>query len=124
MNSDIIKSDGRVVKNAAWNETSAPEWFFRMNWTEYEKLAAIGYRPEQIAMYYDIPKLEFMYYFMLVDSKLKYHYDRGQLYCQAKEGMDMMEDAATSATQARRLDKMRRSLDYRNAKQQLIYEGL
>ena len=34
--------------------TERPKWFGRINIEEYEKLASIGYTPQQIAMYYDI----------------------------------------------------------------------
>jgi hypothetical protein len=115
MNSDIIKA-------ATWNDDSVPGWFSKINWEEYEKLAAVGYRPEQLAMYYDIPKIEFMYYFMLFESKLKYHYDRGILYHQAKEGMDMLEDANTNSNQAQRLDKLRKNLTFRNVRNQMYGE--
>ena len=72
-----------------------PDWMPRIDIDEYERLAGIGYRPEQIAMYYKIPTRDFLWYFHLVGSPLKYHYDRGQLVQQAKEGLSMSAAAMT-----------------------------
>jgi hypothetical protein len=67
----------------------------RINLDEYEKLAGIGYTPQQIAMYYDIPVAEFEFYFQLVGSPLEYRYKRGQLIQQTKEGLNMSASAVT-----------------------------
>ena len=93
--------------------TERPKWFGRINIEEYEKLASIGYTPQQIAMYYDIDVGDFMFYFTLLRSPLKYHYDRGQLLQQAKEGVSMTDAAALgeNVTQAQRLDKFRSGAD-------------
>ena len=37
-----------------WTDNNRPEWFSRIQIDEYEKLAGIGYTPQQIAMYYNI----------------------------------------------------------------------
>ena len=57
-----------------------------------------------------------MFYFTLLRSPLKYHYDRGQLLQQAKEGISMTDAAATgeNVTQAQRLDKFRGQLEFKN----------
>ncbi len=115
--------DSGVMKLATWDDNSSPEWLSQIDWVEYEKLAAVGYQPEQIAMYYNIKKQEFMYYFMLLDSVLKFHYDRGVLFHQAKEGMDMLDDAGLNATTAQRLDKLRKKIDFRTKVDQIIYGG-
>lgn len=96
--------------------TERPRWFGKINIEEYEKLASIGYTPQQIAMYYDIDVSDFMFYFTLLRSPLKYHYDRGQLLQQAKEGISMTDAAATgeNVTQAQRLDKFRGQLEFKN----------
>jgi len=117
MSSDIIKTA------AIWDDNRPPEWLGKINWDELEKLAAVGYSPEKIAMYFDVPKIEFMYYYMLEGSLLKYHYDRGILYYQAKEGLSMLEDADQNATQAQRLDKLRETTNFRNAIDEIIYGG-
>lgn len=117
MSSDIIKA-------ATWNEEKPPSWLGKINMVELEKLAAIGYTPEKVAMYFDVNKIEFMFYFMLENSRLKYHYDRGILYYQAKDGISMLEDADQNAAQAARLDKLRDNISFRNAVDEIIYGGL
>ena len=52
-----------------WKEK--PDWFDSINFEEYEKLAAIGYSPKQIAMYYQIKYIDFEWYFNLVGSPLQ-----------------------------------------------------
>ena len=118
MNSDTTKS---LVR---WDDELPPDWLKNINMTELEKLAAIGYSPEKIAMYFDVKKIEFMYYYMLEDSKLRFHYDRGILFYQAKEGISMLDDADQNATQAQRLDKLRDNIRFRNAVDEIIYGGL
>lgn len=104
-----------------WKEK--PEWFDRIVFDEYERLAAIGYTPKQIAMYYKIPHSDFQWYFDLVGSPLKYHYERGQLVQQAKEGITMTISAETgeNVTQAQRLDKLRREVEFKNGINQIFY---
>lgn len=106
--------------------TERPKWFGRIDIEEYEKLAAIGYTPQQIAMYYDINVSEFMWYFTLLKSPLKYHYDRGQLVQQAKEGVSMSDAAATgeNVTQAQRLDKYRAQLEFKNNINKVFFSDL
>lgn len=100
---------------ARWSDK--PGWFDRINFDEYEKLASIGYKPKQIAMYYKIDYEDFMWYYNLIGSPLKFHYDRGQLVQQAKEGLLMTASAETgeNVTQAQRLDKLRRQVEFNNA---------
>jgi len=112
-----------IIKAAQWNDDDMPDWLVKMNWDELEKLASIGYTPEKIAMFFKVDKHEFMFYYMLIDSKLRYHYDRGILYHQAREGMAMVDDAATNATQAQRLDKMRAEVSFQKNKDEIIYGG-
>jgi hypothetical protein len=112
-----------IIKQATWDDRNAPDWMSKINWQEYEKLAFIGYTPEKLAMFYNINKHEFMYYFMQIESVLKYHYDRGVLFYQAKDGIDMVTDAADNATQAQRLDKLRRQVEFEKMKNEVIYGG-
>lgn len=118
MSSDIIKS------TTVWDENTPPIWMSKINIAELEKLAAVGYTPEKVAMYFDVPKIEFMYYFMLEGSKLKHYYDRGVLYYQAKDGLSMLEDADQNAAQAARLDKLRDVIQFRNAVDEIFYGGI
>jgi hypothetical protein len=105
-------------------DVGQPDWLENMNWEEYEKFAAIGYSPENIAMYYKVNKLEFMYYYMMIESELEYHYKRGILVNQAKEGLAMLDDASSNATQAQRLDKLRKKVEFMNARDEIIYGGV
>lgn len=114
----------QIMDLARWNETQKPNWYDRINFDEYEKLASIGYTPEKIALYYKIPKIEFMYYYMLIDSELRDRYERGILYYQAKEGMTMVDDANSNATQAQRLDRLRSEVNFQKLKDEIIYGGL
>lgn len=107
-----------------WDDATPPPWMGSINISELEKLAAIGYTPDKVAMYFRVPQGEFMYYFMLEGSKLKFHYDRGILYYQAKDGMSMLEDADQNAAQAARLDKLKDTIAFRNAVDEIIYGGI
>lgn len=113
-----MSSESDITK---WKEK--PDWFDRINFEEYEKLAAIGYSPKQIAMYYQIKYIDFEWYFNLVGSPLQYHYKRGQLMQQAKEGIAMAISAETgeNVTQAQRLDKLRREVEFSNAINNIFY---
>ena len=105
--------------------TTTPPWMDGIDIDEYERLAAIGYRPEQIAMYYKIPEKDFLWYFHLVGSPLKYHYDRGQLVRQAGEGVAMQRAAEQgNTTQAQRLDKLRKSVGYRNSINKIFFDDI
>lgn len=103
-----------------------PDWMPRIDIDEYERLAGIGYRPEQIAMYYKIPTRDFLWYFHLVGSPLKYHYDRGQLVQQAKEGLSMSAAAMTgeNVTQAQRFDKFRKAMGYKNSINKIFFDDV
>lgn len=118
MSSDI------TLRVARWDDVPPPEWLSKINFDELEKLAAVGYSTEKIAMFFDVPKIEFMYYYMLEDSKLRYHYERGILYHDAKSGMAMLEDADQNASQAQRLDKLRKTMKFRNAVEEIMYGGI
>ena len=109
-----------------WDESRAPGWFAQISLEEYQKLASLGYSPEQLAMYYDVRLDEFLFYFSLLHSPLKYYYDRGQLVQQAKEAIVMTDAAATgeNVTQAQRLDKMRRAVEFKNHVNNVFFDDL
>ena len=77
-------------------------------------------------MYYHIPFEDFQWYFSLVGSPLKYHYERGQLMQQAKEGLAMSVSAETgeNVTQAQRFDKLRREVSFKNAVNDIFFGGV
>jgi len=54
----------------------------------------------------------------------KINYDRGILYHDAKSGMAMLEDADQNASQAQRLDKLRKTMKFRNAVEEIMYGGI
>ena len=109
-----------------WDESRAPKWFARISLEEYQKLASLGYSPEQLAMYYDVRLDEFLFYFSLLHSPLKYYYDRGQLVQQAKEGLAMAAAAekGDNVTQAQRFDKLRKAVGYRNSISKIFYDDI
>lgn len=114
MNSEVTEYN-RWVKD--------PDWMPRIDIDEYERLAGIGYRLEQIAMYYKIPQKDFLWYFHLVGSPLKYHYDRGQLMQQAREGLAMQRATLSgdNVTQAQRFDKLRKAIGYKNSINKIFF---
>lgn len=121
------QQEDRLQKKMKINEWDGePGWFSRIAWNDYERLAALGYTPEQLAMYYDINASEFMFYFSLLQSPLKYHYDRGILVQAGKEGIAMTDAAATgeNVTQAQRLDKLRAKIEYRNNIDKVFFDEI
>jgi len=121
MTKELAKSG--MLQKATWNEDNIPEWFARIDMDELEKLASLGYTPEKIAMYYKVNKRQFMFYFMLLESKLKFHYDRGILINEAKEGQAMLDGSLNNATTAQRLDKLRDKIEFQNARDKIMYGG-
>lgn len=109
MNTEIIKYE-------------EADWLENINFDELEKLAAIGYSIEKLAKYFLIPEQQFIYEFLKVESKLKYHYDRGILYYSGKEGMVMLDESLkNNTTQGQRLDKLRKIQRFEELKQDIIY---
>lgn len=105
--------------------TTSPPWMDGIDPDELGRLASLGYTPGQIAMYYKIPEKDFLWYFHLVGSPLKYHYDRGQLVRQAKEAMTMQRSAeAGNTTQGQRLDKQRQAIGYRNSIHKIFFDDV
>ena len=90
-----------------------PPWFDRIDMDELGRLAGIGYEPKQIAMYYNVPETDFIWYFNLVGSPLKYHYERGQLL-----------QTGDNVTQAQRFDKFRQATGYRNSISKIFYDDI
>ena len=116
----------RFVADELVKWTENPSWFDRIDFDEYERLAGIGYEPAKIAMYYRIPQDDFLWAFNLIGSPLKYHYERGQLVQQAKEGLAMAAAAekGDNVTQAQRFDKLRKTIGYRNSISKIYYDDI
>lgn len=103
--------------------TTSPPWMKDIDPDRLEQLAALGYTPGQLAMYFKIPEREFLWYFHLIGSPLKYHYDRGQLVNQADEGIAMLRAATHgNTTQAQRLDKLRKAVGYKNSIHKIFFD--
>ena len=58
-----------------------PDWMPRIDIDEYERLAGIGYRPEQIAMYYKIPTRDFLWYFHITTAASSFSRPRKASRC-------------------------------------------
>lgn len=105
-----------------------PEWWnvIKTRIEEYEKLAAIGYLPKKIAMYFGVSPIEFLDFFNQPYSPAKYHYDRGKLMQEAKEGMTMAADAASgkNAAQAMRWDKHKKAIGIASAIEEICFSDL
>jgi hypothetical protein len=99
-----------------------PDWFPLEKVEELESIAAIGYTPDKIAMYFGVNKDLFITEIMRPDSRIKYHIDRGILVNEADEAIATQNAANTgNATQAQRLDKKRFQLMFQQLKERIIY---
>jgi hypothetical protein len=99
-----------------------PDWFPLDKVEELESIAAIGYTPDKIAMYFDVPKELFLQEFYRPDSRIRYHYERGILVNEANEAIATQNAAnAGNATQAQRLDKRRFQIEFQQLKERIIY---
>lgn len=119
-----MSKKNEIMRAATWENNPLPDWLLRIDWDEYERLASVGYSPEKLALFYKVKKHEFMYYYMLIDSELKWHYDRGVLYYRAKEGIKMVETSEVNVTQAQRLDKLRSETNFESMRDEIIYGGI
>lgn len=115
-------SSGSAINK--WSER--PTWFGKIDVDEYEKLASLGYTPKQLAMYYDIDENEFMWYYTLIGSPLKHHYDRGVLLQTAKEGITMTDAAAKgdNVNMVSRLDKLRQNIEFKNNVSKVFFDDI
>ena len=102
--------------------TEWPYWFPLNQVEELENMAAIGYTPEKIAMYFDIDMEDFLQEFNRPGSRIRYHIERGILVNEAKEVIATQKAANEgNATQAQRLDRRRYQLMYQQLKERIIY---
>ena len=99
-------------------------WLDSIDWDNFEKLAAIGYKPKDIAAYYQIPVAEFLDEFTLQDSLTRGHYMHGRLLYSATEGTYLLYHGLTgnNPNQAARLDRLREKIDWQNTLDELIYD--
>lgn len=99
-----------------------PDWFPLDKVDELEKIAAIGYSPDKIAMYFGVDKDDFLHEYYNPESRIRYHIDRGILVNEADEAIATQTAAnAGNATQAQRLDKKRYQVMFQQLKERIIY---
>lgn len=99
-----------------------PDWFSIEKLEELEEIAAIGYTPEKIALYLDVPADLFLAELDDENSRVRYHYERGVLVNEATEAMETLRAAKEgNATQAQRLDKKRYQVEFQQLKEKIIY---
>lgn len=99
-----------------------PDWFPLDKVQELEDIAAIGYTPDKVAMYFDVRVDDFMHEFNRPDSRIRYHYNRGILVNEAQEAIATQQAAnGGNATQAQRLDRKRFQVMFQEMKERIIY---
>lgn len=100
-----------------------PDWIGRIDIDTLEKLAALGYTPEDVARFFRIPRQDFMCYYLHPDSKIRESYERGILVWKSKDGMKMLEESINQGNvmQGIRLDKRRNEQDFQNALKDIVY---
>ena len=102
--------------------TEWPDWFPLDKIQELEDIAAIGYTPEKIALYFDVPENLFLQELEKENSQIRYHYERGILVNEADEAIETLRAAKEgNATQAQRLDKKRYQVEFQQLKERIIY---
>ena len=99
-----------------------PDWFPLNEVETLESIAALGYSPEKVAMYFGINPDLFMDEFLRPGSRIRYHYEKGILVNEANEAIETQRAAiGGNATQAQRLDKMRFQVNFQQLKERIIY---
>jgi len=120
-----MSEENELILHEPQESWSLPSWYDRVSendWADYEKLAALNYSVEEIALYYCVNPREFRRYYNMIDSPLQLHYRAGVLKEQAQEGFKMISDTYNSnAFQAIRLDKKRADKQFRNTLDEVIF---
>ena len=89
---------------------------------QLENLAGSGYSLEQIAMYLQVPKADFIAEYFDLDSLVHYHYQRGILLVDAEAGMKLAENAKSgNITAHQQLLNIRRAQFVDREKKRIIY---
>lgn len=102
--------------------TEWPYWFPLDKVEELESLAAIGYTPEKMALYFDVTPRLFREEVERENSRIRYHIEKGILQNEADEVIATQQAAKDgNATQAQRLDKRRYQLKFQQLKDEIIY---
>ena len=92
---------------------------------ELEQLAALGYSPEKMALYFKKDKAHFVQVALDVNSNVHYHIQRGKLMSVAKEQMAMLEGAETGdVKKSQQLAEIRRSKGWEMSKLDIFGGGI
>ncbi len=84
---------------------------------DLQRLAAIGYEPKEMAMYFDVDPVFFAQAANNVDSKVYYYIERGKLLSVATEQMNLLADAEKGTVSAsEHLGKIRRNRGWQTSK--------
>lgn len=84
---------------------------------ELQQLAAIGYSPKEMALYFDVDPIYFLQAANNVESKIYYYIERGKLLSLATEQMNLLADAEKGTVSAsEHLGKIRRSRGWQISK--------
>lgn len=92
---------------------------------ELERLSALGYSPEEMAMYFDVDKAFFVQAARDVNSNIHYHIKRGQILSLAKEQMALLESAeGGNVSSSDHLGKIRRTRSWEISKLDIFGGGM
>jgi hypothetical protein len=84
---------------------------------ELQRLAALGYSPEDMALYFDVDKIYFLQAAFDVNSKVYYYIERGKFLARAKEEMALLEAAEKGEVkESEQLNKIRRDRGWQLSK--------
>lgn len=90
---------------------------------DIEQLASLNYTVKQLAMYLDVDYKKFQVDFYDLDSKIRYHYDRGKLVTQAeidKANLKRAKDGSLTSIQQWKKDANHQKLEA--IKKQVFYD--
>src|SRR5690554_2355855 len=88
---------------------------------ELERMAALGYTPEEMAVFFDVDKVSFIQASLDVESYIYYHIRRGQIVSTAKEQMSILTSAETGDIDAsKQLGQIRRSRGWEISKMDIF----
>lgn len=89
--------------------------------SELEDLSALNYTVRQIAMYFDVSPVLLQKEIEDTDSKIHYHYHRGQLVAHAQIDRANLQSAKTgNITATLRYDKRSKEIKYQQAKERIL----
>ncbi len=89
---------------------------------EIERLAGLGYSDEELAMYFDVPKKEFLLAAQDKKHDINYHIKRGVLIAKAKEMLNVSKSAeGGNITAIQQLGKIRYQQEFELVKKKFLY---